>query len=78
MFNSQLPVLKIELEESHFGMGVLFDTLTIEPTDHRQISTNINPILILSFVESILGYRPVGPASSDSQWHFKRDLPFKA
>ena len=73
----QLPILKSELQASHFGYGALLDSLTITPGDSRSAWANINPILILSFVESVLGYSPVASGSSDSQWYFKRDVGFK-
>lgn len=74
---AQLPVLKAELQASHLGYGALFDSLTITPGDSRSAWANINPILILSFVESVLGYSSVASGSSESQWYFKRDVEFK-
>lgn len=73
----KLPVLKAELQASHLGYGALFDSLTITPGDSRSAWPNINPILILSFVESVLGYSSVASGSSESQWYFKRDVEFK-
>lgn len=75
--STQLPILKSELQISHFGYGALFDSLVITPGDPRSDWANINPILILSFIESVLGYSPVASGSSDSQWYFKRDVAFK-
>lgn len=73
----KLPILKSELQASHFGYGALFDSLTITPGDPRAGWASINPILILSFIESVLGYSPVASGSTESQWYFKRDVGFK-
>lgn len=55
----------------------MFDSLTITPGDRRSDWLNINPILVLSFVEGVLGYSPIAGASSESPWYFKRDVAFK-
>ena len=59
----QSPLLKITLKES-FLAGPLYDTLKIETWDARSLVRNdlpaISPVLVLSFVESVLGYRCVG------------------
>lgn len=73
----QIPLLKAELQISHFGYGAMFDSLTITPGDRRSDWVNINPILILSFIEGVLGYSPVAGASGESPWYFKRDVAFK-
>lgn len=75
--STQLPILKAELQASHLGYGALFDSLIITPGDSRSGWANINPIFILSFIESVLGYSLVASGSSDSQWYFKRDVGFK-
>lgn len=74
---AQLPILKSELQASLIGYGALFDSLTITSGDPRSGWANINPILILSFIESVLGYSPVASGSSDSQWYFKHEIGFK-
>ena len=78
----RLPIVKAELEASHWGYGALYDCLVISPGDVRGSTKweDINPILILAFVEGILGYRPVGDeggGNGGSQWSFKRDVGFK-
>ncbi len=74
---AQVPMVKSELQASLIGYGGLFDSVTITPGDPRSGWVNINPVLILSFVESVLGYSPVTSAGSESQWYFKRDVGFK-
>lgn len=36
-----------------------------------------NPLLIVSFGESVLGNQTVSQGSDDSQWYFKREVPFE-
>ena len=73
----QLAIVKTDIHASLFGYGGLFDSVTITPGDPRSGWVNINPVLVLSFVESVLGYTPVVGASGESQWYFKRDVGFK-
>ena len=74
---AQLPVFRSELQVSHLGYGGLFDSIAITPGDSRIGRVDINPVLVLSFVEGVLGYSPVASASSESQWYFKRDVGFE-
>ena len=59
-----------------FGYGALLDSLTITPNNFRGQWEHVNPVLFISFIESILGYRNIPELSSSGQWHFKRDIPF--
>lgn len=74
-----MPIIKAELQSSHLGYGALFDTLSISPGDPRGTWSDINPIFLLSFVEGVLGYRPIGDESGNggSVWYFKRDVAFR-
>ena len=65
------------MQPSLFGYGNLLDSLTIAPTNDRANWSPVNPILILSFVESVLEYRSVPEMSRGGQWQFRRDAPFK-
>ena len=78
-FPSQLPILKSELQTSAFGYGGLCDALSIRAQGSRSGYENLtlNPVLVLSFVESVLGYSPVANWSGESQWYFKRYVGFK-
>ncbi|KAK4695764.1 hypothetical protein P7C71_g2047, partial [Lecanoromycetidae sp. Uapishka_2] len=75
--NVKQQILKTELQKSHLGYGALFDSLSVKPSDHRGRWEDINPILILAFVEGVLGYHPVREGSEGNQWYFKRDVPFR-
>ena len=71
-----LPVLKISLEESNFGLGVLYDSLIIELTDERQTWVRVNPVLIVSFIECILQYRMVTTSTAINGTYFRREEAF--
>lgn len=78
----KLSIVKAKLEASHWGYGALYDCPIISPGDVRGSTTweDINPVLILAFVEGVLGYMPVGDEGGGyggSQWSFKRDVDFK-
>lgn len=55
----------------------MFDAISITPGDQRASWTDINPILILAFVEGVLGYHPVKESTGEYQWYFKRDVAFR-
>ncbi|KAG6846199.1 hypothetical protein H0H93_015473, partial [Arthromyces matolae] len=55
----QRNVYKVELVESAFLSGIN-DTLIVEPyINFRSYSGNINPTLLLAFIEGVLGYKMV-------------------
>ena len=59
-----------------FGYGALLDALTITPNNFRGQWDHVNPVLCISFIESVLGYRNIPELSSAGRWQFKRDEPF--
>ncbi|KAG4443447.1 hypothetical protein IFR05_001126 [Cadophora sp. M221] len=68
------PTVEIKLQESVFGLGLLHDTLTLEAVRGREI----NAMLVLVFVENVLGYTPVpSSGSAGSVWEFRRTKGFK-
>ncbi len=61
--------MDIKLHESLFGLGLLHDTLTLEAARGREVSA----MLVLVFVENVLGYSPTAlSGSAGSVWEFKR------
>ena len=62
--NLEMPWLQILLKESAFGMGVLYDALVVEPNGNRYAKLEVNPVLIIGFIECVLRYqmatKPVG------------------
>ncbi|KAG6854501.1 hypothetical protein C0991_006103 [Blastosporella zonata] len=68
-------VFKIELVESAFCSG-LNDTLTIEPhINFRNNGFQINPTLILAFIEGVLGYKLVH--TNGHNWVYRSDTILK-
>ncbi len=66
--------MEIKLQESPFGLGLLHDTLTMEALRGREV----NAMLVLVFVENVLGYTPMDSnTSGGSVWEFKRTKGFK-
>jgi hypothetical protein len=71
---TQPPVVEIKLRESAFGLGLLHDTVTMEAIRGREVTA----MLVLVFVESVLGYTPVtSNESAGSVWEFKRTKAFR-
>jgi hypothetical protein len=66
--------MRIRLKDSFFGLGTYFDTLEIQPTNERDPWYNPNPVLVLSFVQSVLGYTL--DFQDRDTWHFKREKQF--
>lgn len=66
--------MEIKLQESAFGLGLLQDTLTLEAVRGKEV----NAMLVLVFIENVLGYSPVpSSGSAGSVWEFKRTKGFK-
>ncbi|KAG7085572.1 hypothetical protein E1B28_003128 [Marasmius oreades] len=69
------PVFKIELFESDFSPGIL-DILRIEP--NMTYKKDINPTIVLAFVEGVLGYGMVhADTTSGSTWMYRSTTLFK-
>lgn len=70
----QPPMIQVNLRESPFGLGLLHDSLVLEALRGREVSA----LIILSLVESVLGYESVlNAGSAGSVWEFKRMRAFK-
>jgi len=68
-------ILKVELVESAFCNGVN-DTLTIEPyISFRNHNFQMNPTLVLAFVEGVLGYKFVH--TNGHNWVYRSDTILK-
>lgn len=74
----QTPVLNIKLKESHYGHGTIFDSIRIEPTDTRQEWIEPEIVLLVAFVENVLGYSAVGSREGGGagERHFKREMEY--
>ncbi len=75
-YSVQIPILKFELQESHFGLDMIFDSVTIKAADERQTWVVMNPILVVAFIEGVLGYQSVPECRNGDDWYFKRDEQF--
>lgn len=62
----------MSLRESSFGLGLLEDTLVLEPVRERDSGL----MLVLAFVENVLGYEQIGDRVI-GEWEFKRTKGFK-
>ena len=69
----QAPVLNVDLQESLFGLGILFDTVAIEAANDQQTWLNVNPIFVIGFIESVLGYQLVLERRTGDDWYFRRE-----
>lgn len=65
--------MEIKLRESAFGLGMMHDSLSLEAGRGREV----NAMLILAFVESVLGYEASGKTTGDGVWEFKRLQEFE-
>ena len=71
--HSQTPTLKVELQQSLFGYGSFFDSVQMTPRNPRGSWESVNPILVISFIESVLGYQMIPGMSGNGHWQFKRE-----
>ncbi|KAI0164570.1 hypothetical protein GGR57DRAFT_449775 [Xylariaceae sp. FL1272] len=65
------PVVELKLHQSAFGLGLVYDRLTITSLAVQQVS----PMLVLPLVESVLGYKTV--TVERGSWIFRRDVEFR-
>ncbi len=62
------------MQESVFGLGLLHDVLTLEAIQGKEV----NALLVLVFIEKVLGYSLVSSTGSGkNSWEFKRMKGFK-
>ncbi|KAH6650424.1 hypothetical protein F5144DRAFT_588902 [Chaetomium tenue] len=69
------PGVQIDLHQSAFGLGEVFDRLTLstEETKYTNQFTVTAP-MVVSLIEGVLGYKLI---STDGRWNFRRDTAFK-
>ncbi|KAK4156635.1 hypothetical protein C8A00DRAFT_30488 [Chaetomidium leptoderma] len=69
------PAVKVTLHESAFGLGEMFDRLTLstEETRYTDRFTMTSP-MIVALIEGVLGYQLI---SNNGAWNFRRDTVFK-
>ncbi|KAK4098769.1 hypothetical protein N658DRAFT_509218 [Parathielavia hyrcaniae] len=69
------PSVQVTLHQSAFGLGEMFDRLTIstEATKYTNQFTVTSPMMV-TLIEGVLGYELV---STNGAWHFRRDTALK-
>ena len=70
----QPPAVEVELHQSSFGFGLMYDRLTLTAKD-RSPQFLVSPMIVLPFVEGVLGYKSV--SVNGSSWVFRRDIELR-
>ncbi|KAL1837816.1 hypothetical protein VTJ49DRAFT_3381 [Mycothermus thermophilus] len=71
------PAVEIQLHQSAFGLGEMFDRMTMSTGRHGYGSPNPFTItfpMVVSLIEGVLGYDLI---STDGMWKFRRDAEFR-
>ncbi|KAK7942920.1 uncharacterized protein PG986_012033 [Apiospora aurea] len=68
------PCVDIKLHQSAFGLGLIYDRLTLS-VDRPYAQYGVSPMIVLSLVEGVLGYQNVG--NEGSCWKFRKDVELK-
>ncbi|KAK6854587.1 hypothetical protein PG995_009680 [Apiospora arundinis] len=68
------PCVDIKLHQSAFGLGLIYDRLTLS-VDRPYSQYGISPMIVLSLVEGVLGYQSAG--SEPSCWRFCKEVELK-
>ncbi|KAI2469139.1 hypothetical protein F4781DRAFT_395362 [Annulohypoxylon bovei var. microspora] len=71
---SRPPAVDIKLHQSPFSLGPTYDRLTMSVEDRNSHSL-VSPMIVLSFVEGVLGYKSV--SVDGSSWTFRKDSEFR-
>jgi hypothetical protein len=64
----------VQLHQSPFGLGELFDRLTLNTETSYSNRFTVTAPTIVSLIEGVLGYELI---PNQSGWHFRRDSEFK-
>ncbi|KAI0118071.1 hypothetical protein F4776DRAFT_672958 [Hypoxylon sp. NC0597] len=68
------PAVEVNLHLSSFGVGLTYDRLTLSVED-RNPNFLVSPMIVLSFVEGVLGYKSV--SVDGTSWIFRKDVEFR-
>ncbi|KAI1194159.1 hypothetical protein F5X97DRAFT_327820 [Nemania serpens] len=69
------PFAEVTLHQSAFGLGVMYDRLTMSPEGRYSVQA-VSPTIVLALVEGVLGYR--GVSQQQGSWTFRRDVEFRS
>jgi hypothetical protein len=65
----------VTLHQSAFGLGEVFDRLTLSTEETRYTNQfTVTSPMIVSLIEGVLGYELI---STHGAWNFRRDAEFK-
>ncbi|KAI1148178.1 hypothetical protein F4825DRAFT_454750 [Nemania diffusa] len=70
------PCTEVKLHASAFGLGIVYDRLTISSETTRYMAQTVSPTILLALVEGVLGYRQT--SQDGSSWTFRRDVEFRS
>ncbi|KAI0467330.1 hypothetical protein F4859DRAFT_495028 [Xylaria cf. heliscus] len=68
------PCAEVQLHQSAFGLGVVYDRLTVV-SESRYNTQAVSPTIVLSLIEGVLGYKSV--SCDGSTWTFRKDVEFR-
>lgn len=69
------PAVQITLGQSAFGLGEMFDRLTLSTNTTRYTNQfRVTTPMVVALIEGVLGYQLV---STHGNWSFRRDIEFK-
>jgi len=63
------------LHECAFGLGLMYDTLTLYAEKKYGGGHFISPTIVLAIVEGVLGYEKT--YTDGTKWIYRRDVAFK-
>ncbi|KAK4129077.1 hypothetical protein N657DRAFT_639627 [Parathielavia appendiculata] len=70
------PAVQVTLHQSAFGLGEMFDRLTLNTEETRYTNQfTVTSPMIVALIEGVLGYELV---STNGAWHFRKDTALKA
>ncbi|ORY60917.1 uncharacterized protein BCR38DRAFT_349091 [Pseudomassariella vexata] len=71
--NRKPPCVEVKLHQSAFGLGLMYDRLTLS-VEGRYSTFTVTPMIVLSLIEGVLGYKTV--FADNSSWAFRKDIKF--
>ncbi|KAI3319864.1 hypothetical protein HD806DRAFT_250876 [Xylariaceae sp. AK1471] len=69
------PCAEVKLYQSAFGLGVVYDRLTVS-SESRYFDQAVSATMLLALIEGVLGYKNV--SVDGSSWTYRRDVEFKS
>ncbi|KAI1458564.1 hypothetical protein F4805DRAFT_423872 [Annulohypoxylon moriforme] len=68
------PAVEVKLHQSPFGLGPIYDRLTVSVED-KTSHFLVSPMIPLSLIEGVLGYKSV--FIDGTSWIFRKDIEFR-